>query len=273
MALRLLLLLLIVSLCSAQCPTGCSCIGRTSITCTGLTSFPTLAFPDVTALRLNNINSNIPPNAFAAMPRLQSISITNGNISSIARCAFSGIPTKSISISRVRIGNIASGAFQNLQNVARTISITYGQIDLISSHAFYRLSNLATLSIQRNNITTIQGYAFSRISSSRAFYFYYNNVTNLNDYAFASLNRTSFSSTSYFFQGSIMNVGCKALEGLKSVSYVTLRCDCDMVPLIQSSTSLGFVHCFSRSQLHDVISGSGDNCTVPSIPEPNSCTA
>ncbi|XP_046551556.1 slit homolog 3 protein-like [Haliotis rubra] len=272
MALRLLLLLLAVSLCSAQCPTGCSC-SSTSVTCNGLTSIPTLTFPDVTTLRLNNINSNIPPNAFAAMPRLQSITISNGNISSIARCAFSGIPAKTISISRVRIGNIASGAFQNLQNAAGRISINNGQIGFISSHAFYRLSNLASISIQRNTISTIQGYAFSRISSSRTFYFYYNNVTNLNGYAFASLETTSFSSTSYFFRGSIMNVGCKALEGLKTVSYVTLRCDCDMVPLIQSSVSLGFVHCFSQSQLHGVISGSADDCTAPSIPEPNSCVA
>ncbi|XP_046332840.2 slit homolog 3 protein-like [Haliotis rufescens] len=270
MTLRLLLLMVAVGLCSAQCPTGCSCT-TTSVTCNGLTSIPTLAFPDVTSVRFNNINSNIPSNAFRSMPKLESITISNGNISSIAPCAFSAIPAKSITISRVRIGIIASGAFRDLNNVARRISINNGHIGLISSNAFYRLSNIMSIYIQRNNISTIQTDAFNKITNSRAFYFYYNNVTNLNGYAFASLETTSFSSTSYFYRGSIMNVGCKALDGLKSVAYVTLRCDCDMVPLIEGMTPLGYVDCFHQSQLYDVISGSGNSCTRPFIPEPNSC--
>ncbi|XP_071096414.1 leucine-rich repeat-containing G-protein coupled receptor 4-like [Haliotis cracherodii] len=270
MTLRLLLLMVTVDLCSALCLNGCTCT-TTSITCNGLTSIPTLAFPDVTSVRFNNINSNIPSNAFRSMPKLESISISNGNISFIAPCAFSAIPAKSITISGVRIGIIGSGAFRDLNNVARSISINNGQIGLISSNAFYRLSNIISINIQRNNISTIQTYAFNKITNSRTFYFYYNNVTNLNSYAFASLDQTSFSSTSNFYRGSIMNVGCEALDGLKSVSYVTLRCDCDLVPLIQGTTPLGYVHCFHQSQLHDVISGSVNSCTRPFIPGPNSC--
>ncbi|XP_048245701.1 slit homolog 1 protein-like [Haliotis rufescens] len=251
------------------CPTGCSC-STTTINCNRINSLPSFSSPSVTRIQIDNINSSIHFNAFKAVPKLESIFIRNGNISFIATCAFGEIPAKSIGIVNVRIGVIGLGAFKDLHNVGRSISIHNCQIGQISSNAFYRLSNITLLSLNTNNISTIQTYAFNKITSGTSLNVFHNNITTINSYAF-NFGPNVFSTYAFMTGGSIMNIGCQALKGLRTITYPTLRCDCDLVPLVQSPIYLGRVNCFSQSQLHDVISGSINDCTKPTLREPGYC--
>ena len=215
----------------AACPMNCYCADKV-VECSANMIHPVFP-PDTEKIQLSQLNVlYIPVKAFANLPNIKTIHITNSNIAEFQSCSIADLNNiTKIIIDKSAIGNIESYAFKNLTNIEE-IRFENCRIGRIKPFAFYDIENITLWNMINVHARNIYSEAFYDVSDIENMVFHKNNFSDVVTGAFQFMeNVTNFEA----HENKFWNLQCNNLDDLMNIAtekfffgHNTFYCNCSV---------------------------------------------
>ncbi|GAB1295633.1 Leucine-rich repeats and immunoglobulin-like domains protein 3 [Apodemus speciosus] len=133
-----------------------------------------------------NSIDNILPEQLEAFPSLETLDLSNNNISEL-RAAFPPLQLKYLYINSNRVSSLEPGYFDNLASTLLVLKLNRNRISAIPPKMF-KLPQLQHLELNRNKIKNVDGLTFQGLGALKSLKMQRNGVTKLMDGAFWGLS-------------------------------------------------------------------------------------
>ncbi|GLH02424.1 Toll-like protein [Gryllus bimaculatus] len=124
---------------------------------------------------------------FFVMQNLNHLSLSNGNIQSVAEDAFQGLSSlQSLNLAASRLNELPPRVFRNLHNL-ETIDIYQNRLQTLAENIFSGLSNLKELSLRANRLSVLPDGVFRGLVALEELYLDMNQLTDVAPVLLANL--------------------------------------------------------------------------------------
>ena len=159
------------------------------------------------------------PGAWAGLPNLRSLNVSEHRLESLEPGMFSGLGKLSrLFLDENRLRSVARGAFDGLREL-RLLELQFNELATVPAGAFEGLGNLRDLDLWDNRLSRLPLGAFDGLSSLEELHLSYNRLTSLEPGTFAGLTRLKGLN---FYENRLRNLSPGLFKDLSSVERLYL---------------------------------------------------